>query len=134
LVCTFTNVAVDNLVEGFVAAGVKALRIAFGGTVKPSLFEHTLGYKLDHHPSKPQLDKFTQEEHALDSELKALEKRIVELEKEGRFLSRLDRMMASVVFKEKQVNIVRARKYVLKQKMLRQILAAADVVNLSCIV
>jgi hypothetical protein len=134
LVCTFTNVAVDNLVEGFVAVGVKALRIAFGGKVKSSLFEHTLDYQFDQHPLKPQLDELAKEEHRLDREIKDLEKRIFELETAGRYLSRIDRMKASVVFKERQRNIVRAKKYALRQKMLRQILAAADVVNFSCIV
>jgi len=134
LVCTFTNVAVDNLVEGFVAVGVKALRVAFGGKVKASLTEHTLDYKLDQHPSKPELDRLTQEDHALDREITNLAKRIFELEKAGRYPSRLDRMRASVVFKERQQNIVRSRKYALRQKMLRQILAAADVVNFSGIV
>jgi hypothetical protein len=134
LVCTFTNVAVDNLVEGFVAVGVKALRIAFGGKVKSSLFEHTLDNKFDQHPSKPQLDELAKEEHRLDREIKDLEKRIFELETAGRYPSRLDRMKASVVFKERQRNIVRAKKYALRQKMLRQILAAADVVNFGCIV
>jgi len=134
LVCTYTNVAVDNLVEGFAAVGVKPLRIAFGGKVKPSLFEHTLDYKLDQHPLKPEVDQLANQEQTLDSGLMTLEKAIFTLEKTRRHQSRLDNMKADIIFKERQRNFVRSKKYVLKQKMLREILAAADVVNLSPVV
>jgi hypothetical protein len=35
LVCTFTNVAVDNLVEGLAKAGVKPLRVGSRGNIRP---------------------------------------------------------------------------------------------------
>jgi len=74
LVSTYTNVAVDNLVEGFAAVGVKPLRIAFGGKVKPSLLEHTLDYKFDRHPLKPEVDRLANQEQTLYSDLMALER------------------------------------------------------------
>ena len=61
LLCTYTNVAVDNLVDGFVrhaSAGSKksktkpltALRIGSAGKVRSSLDEYTLESQLDKHP------------------------------------------------------------------------------------
>jgi hypothetical protein len=122
--------AVDNLVEGFAAAGVKPLRVAFGGKVKSSLFEHTLDHKLQQHPLKPEVDNLAEREQALRKEVAALEKTILDLEKTGRHRTRLDRMKSDVIFKERQQNFLSSKKYQLEQKMLRDILAAADVVSI----
>ena len=54
--CTYTNVAVDNLVEGLVSAGLKPLRIGSGERVKSSLDVYTLDHKISIHPLKPQID------------------------------------------------------------------------------
>jgi hypothetical protein len=132
LVCTYTNVAVDNLVEGFAATGVKALRVAFGGKVKPSLYEHTLDYKIDHHPLKPEIDKLAEQEQAYENNLKALQKKIFDLDSSGRHQYRLDRMKSDMILKERQHNFVRSKKYQLRQKMLCDIFSAADVVCSEC--
>jgi|SRR5882762_719977 len=130
LVCTYTNVAVDNLVEGFAATGVKPLRVAFGGQVKPSLSEHTLDQKIEEHAFKPRIDKLAEQEQILQNELRTLQKAVLDLEKTGRHQLRLSNMKSDLVFKERQHNIIRAKKYHLRQKMLCDIIAAADVVNL----
>jgi hypothetical protein len=108
---------------------VKALRVAFGGKVKASLFEHTLEYKLEQHPLKPEVDKLAEQEQKLFKELTDLQKTIFDLETNGRHQVRLDRMKGDLVFKERQRNVVNSKKYQLRQEMLREILAAADVVN-----
>jgi hypothetical protein len=42
LICTFTNVAVDNLVEGLAASGLKPLRIGCEGKVEENLEQWTI--------------------------------------------------------------------------------------------
>jgi hypothetical protein len=49
LVCTYTNVAVDNLVEGLVKAGLQPLRIGPDGRVKESLLPFSLKGRLKGH-------------------------------------------------------------------------------------
>ena len=136
LVCTYTNVAVDNLVEGFAAAGAKPVRVAFGGQVKSSLHEHTLDYKTDRHPLKPSLDKLTEEEKALRIEIHELEKKIgatakkVRLAKKGSALEvRLGRMRIALNVKERMFYVVRAKAFGMRQTILREILGEADVVS-----
>jgi hypothetical protein len=53
LVCTYTNVAVDNLVEGFVKAGLQPLRIGPDGRVKDGLLPFSLQGRLKSHPLHP---------------------------------------------------------------------------------
>ena len=61
LVCTYTNVAVDNLVEGLVNVGLKPLRIGSMENSRSSLREHTLEYKFGQHPNKPDYDRVLEE-------------------------------------------------------------------------
>lgn len=129
LVCTYTNVAVDNLVEGLAATGVKPLRVAFGSKVKPSLFEHTLECKLEQHILKPKVDKLEEQEQKIQKEIASLDKKIRELDTSGRHQTRLDRMRSDMIVRERQYNVVRSKKYHFKQQMLRDILSDADVVR-----
>ena len=50
LVCTYTNVAVDNLVEGLGNAGLEPLRISPDGRVNESLQPFSLKGRLNGHP------------------------------------------------------------------------------------
>jgi hypothetical protein len=113
------------------ATGVKPLRVAFGGKVKPSLFEHTLDYKLEQHPLKPEVDKLDEQEQRIQKDIVALGKTIHGLDTRGRHQIRLDRMKSDMIVKERQYNVVRSKKYHLKQQMLRDILSDADVVRYS---
>ncbi|EEB91721.1 hypothetical protein MPER_09875, partial [Moniliophthora perniciosa FA553] len=65
LVCTYTNVAVDNLVEGLANAGLRPLRASSAGKVKPALQEHTLEWKMLQHPSQPALKSLNERQDAL---------------------------------------------------------------------
>ncbi|KDQ54482.1 hypothetical protein JAAARDRAFT_135529 [Jaapia argillacea MUCL 33604] len=126
LVCTYTNVAVDNLVEGLAAAGVRPLRVGYGGKVKESLFEHTLDAKLEAHPLKPQVDQ-------LDIDFERVQKRFTEAKQRlqasestlhsKRYLT----LQTAVASYEKQLKVVSAKTYALRQEMLRDIVTAADV-------
>lgn len=56
LICTYTNVAVDNLVEGFVNAGLKALRIGPVGRTKESLTPYTYQAQIEKHPLNAEIE------------------------------------------------------------------------------
>lgn len=134
LVCTFTNVAVDNLVEGFAAAGVKPVRVAFGSQVKSSLKEHTLDYKMEIHPLKPKLDGLIEEEQALKNYLLEQRKKIIAAmrkQKSPKLEQRIRNMKINANHSDRLRNLVRAKQYSMKQIMLREILSEADVVRIT---
>ncbi|KAJ8700747.1 hypothetical protein PTI98_003744 [Pleurotus ostreatus] len=140
LVCTYTNVAVDNLVEGLAATGLTPLRVGFGGKVKASLIQHTLDYKLDIHPLKPKLDKLVQDGDALTEELRNLVNRTQEFKDQhaGKSLNQrehtmLTRMQEALLTMEARANVLRAKKYAIHQEMLRDVLRQADVVCTTCV-
>lgn len=128
LVCTYTNVAVDNLVEGFVAAGVKPLRVGYGGKIKATLYEHTLDAKLEAHPLKPKADQVLKEQESIEKKRSELYQRIIAAEKSGK-AERLERMRSALAMLERQILALRAKLYAMHQEMLNDITAAADVVS-----
>ncbi|KIJ60439.1 hypothetical protein HYDPIDRAFT_98653 [Hydnomerulius pinastri MD-312] len=135
LVCTYTNVAVDHLVEGFAAAGVKPLRIGFRGKVKGSLNEHTLDYKLEHHPLKGKVDKLLEEQKDLEARLADLTKKIEVAQKkqDARSAGRLSNMRTAFLMTERKTMSVRAKLYAIHQQMMRDITSEADVICTTCI-
>ena len=84
LLCTYTNVAVDNLVEGLVKTGVKPVRVSFGSKVKESLEQTTLEWKINAHELKPDWDKVISDLEAVTKRLNALSVRIRVLEASGK--------------------------------------------------
>lgn len=127
LVCTYTNVAVDNLVEGFAAAGVKPLRVGFGAKIKSSLHEYTLDAKLEAHPFKVKVEQLLKDQENVEKKLGALEDKIVAAEKSSS--EKLGRMRTAFTVLERQLLALRAKLYALHQEMLNDITAAADVVS-----
>lgn len=94
LLCTYTNVAVDNLVEGLVQQTsyvelpgrarpkpLQPLRIGSAGKVRPSLEPHTLDAKLATHPLAPELEKVRERISSLVKKRKELMVRIRETRK-----------------------------------------------------
>lgn len=131
LVCAYTNAAVDNLVEGFAAAGLKPLRIGFRGKIKDSLTKHTLDYKLDQHPLKPKVDRFLEEKSAAEKKRLDLTKKIEAVQRAPttRTVGRLDQMRSALLAQERQSMAIAAKLYAIHQEMLRDITADADVVR-----
>ena len=72
LVCTYTNVAVDNLLEGFAAGGLKPLRVGTEGLTKDELEKYLFDNKFEEHPRKSELDRLVAEYEALDLETRRL--------------------------------------------------------------
>ncbi|KAJ7468512.1 P-loop containing nucleoside triphosphate hydrolase protein [Mycena latifolia] len=143
LVCTYTNVAVDNLVEGLAASGVKPLRVGFGGKVKQSLVEHTLEFKLEHHPLKPALDALAKQEKEVSQRIRELSQKVAELRKpkvrttsanaQERARQIIANMEADLAVRQRMQSSLKARMYALEMEMLRDVVAKADVICTTCI-
>ncbi|KII90282.1 hypothetical protein PLICRDRAFT_40479 [Plicaturopsis crispa FD-325 SS-3] len=133
LVCTYTNVAVDNLVEGLASAGLSPLRVGFGGKVKPSLFPHTLDAKLEAHALAPEVEKLAAEEEKLGKKLEDLAARMSAAAGKPGLGARLERMQGAHTGLERQVQKVRSKMYAMRQQMLRDVVASADVICTTCI-
>jgi hypothetical protein len=131
LVCTYTNVAVDNLVEGFATAGVKPLRVGYGSKVKASLYEHTLDHKIEIHPLKYQVDRLAREEKILEEQVTDLRSCIHGLRDAvaKNLLERQSNMRRTLAWKERCLSACRSKMYRMRQRMLRDILDGSDVVR-----
>ncbi|KAK0476056.1 P-loop containing nucleoside triphosphate hydrolase protein [Armillaria novae-zelandiae] len=132
LVCTYTNVAVDNLVEGFVAAGVKPIRVAFGGKTRASLEPYTYEYKMQRHPLYPEAEKVSDAIKVLEGEVREAKQRAKELARKvnsGRtsLAQRLEGMLTAIAKKEEWIQAKKARWYALTQQMTKDVLGEADV-------
>ncbi|KAK0236890.1 P-loop containing nucleoside triphosphate hydrolase protein [Armillaria nabsnona] len=138
LVCTYTNVAVDNLVEGFVAAGVKPIRVAFGGKTRASLEPYTYEYKMQNHPLYPQAEKVSETIKQLEGEVKDTSIRAKELAKkvnDGRkgLAQRLDGMLTAIAKREDRIQEKKAHWYAMTQQMTKDVLGEADVICTTCL-
>ncbi|TRM69680.1 P-loop containing nucleoside triphosphate hydrolase protein, partial [Schizophyllum amplum] len=138
MICTYTNVAVDNLVEGLVKAGLKPLRIGFGGKVQPDLLEHALDHKLSTHPARPAIDAAQEERRKLNTELDELKFSLQE--DKARLASgssnlrvRVQRKQTAVFAKKRALQALTSKVYRMEQQVLREIVDAADVVCTTCI-
>lgn len=136
LVCTYTNVAVDNLVEGLVAAGVKPLRVGFGERVRPSLLKHTLDYQIQAHPLQKVLIPLIKEEKKLQERFHEMSSTILNARESATYdvkaLKKYDRLQIKRVSLERQLMAVRAKKYAAEQEMLQDVVKKADVVRRTC--
>ncbi|KZV83833.1 hypothetical protein EXIGLDRAFT_727916 [Exidia glandulosa HHB12029] len=81
LVCTYTNVAVDNLVEGLARVGLRPVRFGGSATTSPnqSLQEYTLRARRDAHILGPHLDKLLATIERLNRELRSLRGQLAHL-------------------------------------------------------
>ncbi|TFK69818.1 P-loop containing nucleoside triphosphate hydrolase protein, partial [Pluteus cervinus] len=132
LLCTYTNAAVDNLVEGLAAVGLKPLRVAAGGRVKPQLQEYTLEDKRSIHPKKPELDRLEKQEQDLEGEIKNLQQKR-ELVDDSSLEKRLQNLDNQMTHKKNRLRWLRGRIYALDQEILRDVLSQADVLCTTCL-
>lgn len=65
LACAPSNLAVDNLLQGLLAAGEAALRLGHPARVLPELQAHTLDLLVENHPDTRLARQLTREAHAL---------------------------------------------------------------------
>ncbi|KAF9451330.1 P-loop containing nucleoside triphosphate hydrolase protein [Macrolepiota fuliginosa MF-IS2] len=140
LVCTYTNVAVDNLVEGFVKAGLKPLRAGFGSLIRASLKDYSLDYLLTKHPLQPLCLETTALLENLEDEISQLSSRLSETIKKleqgstsSALKQRAENMYKAMAMKDRQQNQLKGKIYGLQQEMLHDIVKSADVVCTTCI-
>ena len=72
LACAESNVAVDNLLEGLLELGVKAVRFGRPVKVRETLREATLDAKISIHPKQDEVEFIREENEALQSKLRDL--------------------------------------------------------------
>lgn len=70
LVCAHTNVAVDNLVDGFRAHGVKVVRFGTAARVPAHLQDYTFEAKLEEHPLWKEMESVKEEKARLFEDLR----------------------------------------------------------------
>ncbi|KAG7086568.1 hypothetical protein E1B28_002515 [Marasmius oreades] len=140
LVCTYTNVAVDNLVEGLATAGLRPLRASSAGKVRPGLQEHTLDYKMEKHPLHPELKSLFGRKQTQEKDLDGVRDMLAELRTKefmgtasDREVKRAQRIQEDIVRKERVYTVTKKRLFGLEQRIRKEILDEADVLCTTCL-
>ena len=128
MVCTYTNVAVDNLVEGFVKAGLDPVRIGYG-QIKSTLQEYSLESKIERHPLYPKYGVVLENMEELGKELKRICALISEHQKRGAPPQELSRLKARRGVLDAKLSRFDSTKQTMYQQMRTEVLNSADVVR-----
>jgi hypothetical protein len=128
LVCTYTNVAVDNLVEGFVTAGLDPVRIGYG-QIKSTLQEYSLESKFEKHPLYTKYEVASEELKILEKELKRTYARIFEKRELGRPSGELSRLKCYLENLNAKLLRLWSNERALYQQIRMEVLTNADVVR-----
>lgn len=134
LVCTFTNVAIDNLVEGLISAGVAALRVGGLSRVGEGLVQYTLDSHMQIHPLRKELNAAIKEKQAIKRAIKLYIEKIADM-KDARTdeeLSHLKSNKRALEVAEKRLRKVSSVEYRVRRKMEYEIISNADVVCTTC--
>ena len=138
LVCTYTNVAVDNLVEGLAKVGVKPLRVGSQGNIRPSLIPHSLDYKMQMHHLSETFKRVAEEIEHLAQEIRELgvryAKHLTKMKDHKARptkarLTRAENMFKDLEMSKLRLKGIQRKKFALEQQMLRDVVAEADVVR-----
>ena len=127
LVCTYTNMALDHIVEGLVGRGLKPLRVGLDAKVRPALKDYVLEAYLDRHPRRNDLERLVRDETRLKEKAELLEKKIGEASNSRSRVANLRTILANV---DRQFWVVKARGFRLRQEMITDVLKEVDVVGL----
>jgi len=128
MVCTYTNVAVDNLVEGFATAGLDPIRIGYG-QIKSTLHKHSFEYKIEQHPLYPKYEVVLENLKSLERDLSQTCAHIFEHQKRGAPSGELSRLKSSRNVLYAKLSRFNSTKQTMYQQMQTEVLASADVVR-----
>jgi hypothetical protein len=126
LVCTYTNMALDHIVEGLVGRGLKPLRVGLDAKVRPALKNYVLEAYLDRHPRRNDLERHVREEMRLQEKAQLLKIEIGDDSNSPGRVANLRRILANV---DRQFWVVKAKVFKLRQEMITDVLKEADVVG-----
>ena len=118
--------ALDHIVEGLVGRGLKPLRVGLDAKVQPALKEYVLEAYLDRHPRRNDLERLVREETRLQEKARLLEKNVGEGSNKARRLVSLQTILANV---DRQLTVVKAKVFKLRQEMITDVLKQTDVVG-----
>jgi hypothetical protein len=135
VVCTYTNVAVDHLVEGLAAAGLKPLRFGSVQRVPTALLPHTLDHQYTNHRLQPDLHKAMQDADLVEKSVMEYARSAKDLEGDKRMyaIKKRQALLHTMAMKERRLLALKKKAYSIRMTMLRDILAQADVVCTICI-
>lgn len=129
MVCTYTNVAVDNLVEGLVAAGLDPVRIGYG-QIKSAMQEHSFKFKIERHPLYPKYKVASENLEKLEKDLKRTSARIFEHQEQGGPPDELSRLKSDRNLLYAKLSRSNSIKQATHQQIQTEVLARADVVRI----
>lgn len=114
LACAYTNVATDNLLEGLLSQGVKALRVGRPVKVRPELRDATLDSQMEIHPRR--------------EDLRAVKDRIIFLNSKLKQQSSGD-----IAALQRDLAGMRSRQRELQKNIISDIMKSAPVICCTCI-
>ncbi|THH07595.1 hypothetical protein EW145_g3266 [Phellinidium pouzarii] len=135
LVCTYTNVAVDNLLESLIANGLKPLRVGFEGKEKVGLEDYMFQHQFENHVEKPAYTKCKEAKEEVTKAIRDLEAKIKALKKKERstFSQRLENMDKELKSLEAKRASRAMQEYRVRQTIVRDIIMKADVICTTCV-
>jgi len=128
LVCTYTNVAVDNLVEGLANRGLRPLRVGYTAKIRGDVRPWSLEKRIEEHALKPRYDK-------LQAEIDQLRKAMIDItEKIPKIESIYQITKLKAVHSNMDADLSRklGRKWILYMIMTRDIVENSDAVSIHC--
>jgi len=128
MVCTYTNVAVDNLVEGLVAAGLDPVRIGYG-QIKSTLQERSLEFKIEQHPLYPKHRVVSKNVEDLERDLRKISAAVLEHQERGALSPELSRLKSRRGVLYAKLSRLNSQKQAMYKQMQVEVLTSADVVR-----
>lgn len=118
--------ALDHIVEGLVARGLKPLRVGLDAKVRPALKDYVLEAYLDRHPRRSDLERLVHEEGKLQEKIQLLKRTIEEAKNQLKRRGSVQTIMANV---DRQLWAIKAKLFRLRQEMITDVLKEVDVVG-----
>lgn len=125
LVCTYTNVAVDNLVEGIADAGMNPLRVGNEGGVRDGLEKWSMQAQMERHPRWPEVVKIMNE----IAQIRQIRDRL----RREMGSAPSDQQKESISRLGNKIHLLRESKAKLESAMRYMIFKSADVICTTCI-